>query len=142
MFRRKDVTMEIESEIKRIIINERSDGQVIVVGEKGKGSRRAFPIMVGIPEAWRLDCAIKDVKPPRPMTHDLIISTISGLGCAIEKLVISDLRDHIFIGTLVIKKPKSSFVKIDCRPSDGLILATLVKAPIYVEEKVFDMTAT
>ncbi len=133
--------MEIESEVKRIIINEHSDGQVIVVAEKGNGSRREFPIVVGISEAWRLDCAIKDVKPPRPMTPDLIISTISGLGCAIEKLVISDIRNHIFIGTLVIKKPKGGFVKIDCRPSDGLILATLVKVPIYVEEKVFDKIA-
>lgn len=134
--------MQIESEIKRVIMNERDpDGQIIVVGEKGNGSGRAFPIIIGVAEILKLNYAIKGIKPPRPMTHDLIISTISGLGCAIEKLVISDLRNHIFIGNLVVRNSKG-LRNIDCRPSDGLILATLAKAPIYVEEKVFDKTAT
>ena len=60
--------MDIEVELSRIIINEASDQQVIVLKELG--GNRAFPIVIGIFEVVATDRRLKSIKPPRPMTHD------------------------------------------------------------------------
>ncbi len=129
--------MEISAEITRLIIDESSDQQLVFVAEKD--GNRFFPIMIGVPEALALDRAINGIEPPRPMTSELIAYVISGLGCALERFVIPDIRNNVFIGTLVLKSSKGGSVKVDCRPSDGLAIATLLKVPIFVESSVFDV---
>ena len=83
--------MEKEAELSRIIINETSDLQIIVIKER-KGER-SFPIVIGIVEIFAIDRRLKGIEPPRPMTHDLLDGVIKGLGAKIERIVINDLRD-------------------------------------------------
>ena len=87
---RGDAEMEMEAELSRIIINEMSDQQVIVLKER-HGSR-SFPIVIGIVEIFAIDRRLKGIKPARPMTHDLLANVIEDLGAKIEKIVINDLR--------------------------------------------------
>ncbi|MHC4423388.1 MAG: bifunctional nuclease family protein, partial [Planctomycetota bacterium] len=84
--------METEVELSRIIINEASDQQIIVLKERN--GQRSFPIVIGIVEIFAIDRRLKGIKPPRPMTHDLLDSVIENLGANIEKIVINDLRNH------------------------------------------------
>jgi len=86
--------MEMEAELSRIIINEMSDQQVIVLKERH--GQRSFPIVIGIVEIFAIDRRLKGIKPARPMTHDLLASVIENLGAKIEKIVINDLRHHVF----------------------------------------------
>ncbi len=130
--------MEKEAELSRIIINEASDQQIIVLKERY--GERSFPIVIGIVEIFAIDRRLKGIKPPRPMTHDLLDSIIEGLGARIEKIVINDLRNHTFYAKIHLSL-NGRTVEIDSRPSDAIALGAASSAPIYVADHVFDMAA-
>ena len=125
----------VEVELSRIIINERSEEQVIVLKEKE--GPRAFPILIGIYEATAIDRGIKEYRTPRPLTHDLVCSILRGLNASIERIVVCDLRNQTFFAKLILTRNGES-LEIDSRPSDAIALAVQTGAPMYVEEKVFD----
>jgi hypothetical protein len=125
----------IEVELSRIIINERSDQQVIVLKEKQ--GQRSFPILIGIYEATAIDRGIKEYRTPRPLTHDLICSILRGLNVTLRRTIVSDMRSHTFYATLVLEQNGRS-VEVDARPSDAIAISVQLSAPIFVEEKVFD----
>ncbi len=130
--------MEVEVELSRIIINETSDQQVIVLKERN--GTRAFPIVIGIVEIFAIDRRLKGIKPPRPMTHDLLANIIDGLGAKVERIVIDDLRNHTFYAKIHLGMDGRS-VQIDSRPSDAIALCAALDAPIFVAEHVFDLTS-
>lgn len=127
--------MDVEVELSRIIINESSDQQVIVLKERH--GPRSFPIVIGIVEIFAIDRRLKGLTPPRPMTHDLLDSVIKGLGAKIEKIVINDLRSHTFYAKIHLMM-NGQVVEIDSRPSDAIALGAASGAPIFVAEHVLD----
>jgi bifunctional DNase/RNase len=130
--------METEAELSRIIINEMSDQQVIVLKERY--GHRSFPIVIGIVEIFAIDRRLKGIKPARPMTHELLADVIQNLGARVEKIVINDLRSHVFFAKIHLNL-NGQTIQIDSRPSDAIALGTAVNAPIFVAEHVFDLTA-
>jgi len=130
--------MDIEMELSRIIINETSDQQIIVLKERH--GHRSFPIVIGIVEIFAIDRRLKGIKPPRPMTHDLLDGVIEGLGAKIEKIVINDLRNHTFYAKIHLSS-NGRTVKVDSRPSDAIALGTASNTPIYVAEHVLEKTS-
>ena len=127
--------MDVEVELSRIVINETSDQQIIVLKERY--GHRSFPIVIGIFEIFAIDRRLKGIKPPRPMTHDLLDSVIESLGAKIEKIVITDLNNHTFYATITLSI-KERIVEIDARPSDAIALGVVTKAPIYAADHIFD----
>jgi bifunctional DNase/RNase len=127
--------MDIPVELSRIIINEQSDQQVIVLKELN-GSR-SFPIVIGIVEIFAIDRRLKGIAPPRPMTHDLIQNVINGMGGRIQKIVVNDLRNHTFYANISIEIDGKT-VDIDSRPSDAIALGVATNAPLYVADHVFE----
>jgi len=130
--------MEVEAELSRIIINEASDQQIIVIKERD--GERSFPIVIGIVEIFAIDRRLKGIRPPRPMTHDLLGNIIDGLGAKIEKIVITDLRNHTFYAKIVLSVDGES-IEVDSRPSDAIALGVATNTSIYVADEVFDKTA-
>jgi bifunctional DNase/RNase len=130
--------MDVEVELSRIIINETSDQQVIVLKERN--GKRSFPIVIGIVEIFAIDRRLKGLKPPRPMTHDLLDSVIKNLDVKIEKIVINDLRNHTFYAKIHLSS-NGQTVEIDSRPSDAIALGVASNTPIYVAEHVFEKTS-
>jgi hypothetical protein len=127
--------MDIEVELSKIIINEASDQQVIVLKERY--GQRSFPIVIGIVEIFAIDRRLKGITPPRPMTHDLLDSIIQNLGARIERIVINDLRNHTFYARIVLSL-NGKIVEVDSRPSDAIALGAATSAPIFVAEQVFE----
>ena len=127
--------MDVEVELSRIIINETSDQQIIVLKERH--GQRSFPVVIGIVEIFAIDRRLKGIKPPRPMTHDLLDSVIENLGAKIEKIVINDLSNHTFYAKIYLSL-NGRTVQIDSRPSDAIALGVASNAPIYVAEHVFE----
>lgn len=123
----------IQVELSRIIINERSDKQVIVLKEKD--GPRAFPILISIYEAAAIERGVKERRTPRPLTHDLICLILKSLDVGLERVVVCDLREDTFYAKLMLKKDGKA-LEVDSRPSDAIALAVLEGAPIFVEEKV------
>lgn len=130
--------MDVEVELSRIIINEQSDQQIIVLKERH--GERGFPIVIGIVEIFAIDRRLKGIKPPRPMTHDLLDSVIENLGAKIEKIVINDLHNHTFYAQIHLSM-NGQTIAIDSRPSDAIALGSASNTPIYVAEHVFEKTS-
>ena len=126
---------EIAVELARIVINEQSPEQVIVLREIG--GKRQFPIVIGIFEAWAIDRKVKELDMPRPMTHDLLANAITELGGRLERVVINDLEGNTFYARLVVQQDGKTLA-IDCRPSDAVALAVRAGVPIFVDQQVFE----
>ena len=127
--------MTVQMELKRIIINEIHDQQVIMLREVD--GDRSFPIVIGIFEATSIDRRVKGQKSPRPLTHDLIAAVIDQLGGDFQDVHISELREHTYYAKLRIRKD-GELTEIDCRPSDAIALAVTANVPIYVAEDVLE----
>src|SRR3989338_6982242 len=121
-------------ELSKIIIDEKRQDQIIVLKEKN--GDRQFPIVIGFLEASSIKMRLSGIEVPRPMTHDLLISTIEGLEATMVRLVIDKLVDNTFHAKLVLETSGAEERLIDCRPSDGIAVAVRAGAPIYVEEEV------
>jgi len=128
--------MEILVELAQTIINEEIDQQIIVLREKGD-PQRSFPIVIGMGEILAIDRRMKGIALPRPLTHDLLEQVIDRMGGVVQKIVISDLRDHTFFAEIHVQQG-DNLVKIDSRPSDALALSAGLSIPLFVEDHVFD----
>ena len=125
--------MPVQMELRRIIISEVDDHQVIILKEVD--GERSFPIVIGIFEATSIDRRVKGMPSPRPLTHDLIASVVEQLGGEIQDIVISDLEDHTYFAKLRVRRD-GELTEIDCRPSDAIAVAVTARVPIYVNEQV------
>ncbi len=130
--------MLVRMDLARTIIVETSDSQVIILKERD--GKRHLPILIGMHEALAIDRRLKGLKTPRPMTHDLAASLIESLASELEQIVISDLKDHTFYATLVIRQD-GRLIEVDARPSDAIALGVANSTPIYVENHVLEEAA-
>ncbi len=106
----------------------------IVILKDTNGSA-ILPIWVGIYEANAIALEIEKVATPRPMTHDLIRTVLTGLEAGVRKVVVSELKDDTFYAVIWLEKD-GQLISIDSRPSDALALALRMDCPIYVEDAV------
>ena len=125
--------MPIAMELRRIIISEVDENQVVILKEVD--GDRSFPIVIGIFEATSIRRRVRREESPRPLMHDLIASVVELLGGEIQDIVISDLQEHTYFAKLRIRRD-GELIEVDCRPSDAIAIAVTAKAPIYVAEDV------
>ncbi len=100
---------------------------------KELGGNRRLPIIIGAFEAQSIALEMEGIKPPRPLTHDLMKNIVESLGNELAEIVISELKDGTFYAKLGFDGQE-----IDARPSDAIALAVRFGAPIYVAEKVME----
>ncbi|MBM3252242.1 MAG: bifunctional nuclease family protein [Candidatus Omnitrophica bacterium] len=124
----------VEMELNKIVIDEKRHDQLIVLKEKG--GPRILPIVIGLNEASAIKLKISGFQPPRPLTHDLLHSTIENLEANIDKVIIDKLEESTFHAKLVIKTQSGETKVIDARPSDSIALAVRAHAPIFAEDEV------
>jgi bifunctional DNase/RNase len=129
----RETLVPVQMELKRIIISEVIDHQMIWLKEVD--GERVFPIVIGIFEATSIDRRVKKMHSPRPLTHDLIASVVDSLGAELQDIYINELRDHTYFAKLRIRQ-NGELVEIDSRPSDAIALAVTASVPIYVAEDV------
>lgn len=123
-----------EMELNKIVIDEKRHDQLIVLKEKG--GKRLLPIVIGLNEASAIKLKISGFSPPRPLTHDLLHSTIKNLEANIDRIIIDKLEENTFHAKLVIKTNSGKTKMIDARPSDSIALAVRAHVPIFVEDDV------
>jgi hypothetical protein len=124
----------IEMELNKIVIDEKRHDQLIVLKEKNGG--RTLPIVIGLAEASAIKLKISGFKPERPLTHDLLHSTIKYLEANIDKIIIDKLEESTFHAKIVLKTSSGVEKVIDARPSDSIALAVRAHAPIFVEDEI------
>jgi bifunctional DNase/RNase len=103
---------------------------------KEVGGERRLPIIIGSFEAQHIALELEGIKPPRPLTHDLLKHAIETLGFSVNYVVINELRDGTFFAK--IKIDVANVEEIDARPSDAIALALKFAVPIYVTEEVMN----
>lgn len=115
------------------IVDALTDPTPVILLENMEGSM--LPIYIGHLEALSIGNVLKNVSPPRPMTHDLIINLFERLEIKIESVLIDDKVDKIYYARLLIKKD-NNVMQFDARPSDCIALALRVGAPIRIRKNV------
>ncbi|MGA1035871.1 MAG: bifunctional nuclease family protein [Ilumatobacteraceae bacterium] len=110
----------------------------MVLLQEVDGDRRLLPIYIGNPEAAAIHSALEGIEPPRPLTHDLFVQTISAIGAHVSGVTVTEMRDHTFLAELTITDATGDERSISCRPSDGCAIAVRCGAPIHAAESVLD----
>lgn len=95
-----------------------------------------LPIWIGVFEAAAVAMEMQGVKPPRPMTHDLLRNSIEALGGKVKQVVINDVKEGTFFANISIETKEGKILNIDARPSDAIALAVRCHIPILVSEVV------
>lgn len=122
----------VQVDILGLSTNPASGGAYALILKEVNGPRR-LPIIIGAFEAQSIALEIENIKPPRPLTHDLMKTLIEALGGDLIDVTITDLREGTFYARLNLDTQE-----IDSRPSDAIALAVRFGAPIYVAEKVME----
>lgn len=115
--------------------NPASGGAYALILREVDGNRR-LPIIIGQAEAQSIALEMEGIKPPRPLTHDLMKNIIGALGAELSDVVIDELRDGTFYAKLNLDNQQ-----IDSRPSDAIALAVRYGVQIYVATSVMDEAA-
>lgn len=126
---------KIQVDILGLSTSPASGGAYALILKEVNGNRR-LPIIIGAFEAQSIALEMEGIKPPRPLTHDLIKNILDSLGVELSEINISELRDGTFYAKLVYDNQE-----IDSRPSDAIALAVRAGVPIYVAEKVMQDAA-
>jgi hypothetical protein len=125
----------IEVVIDSIRMSLMSQYRVVIL--KDTTSDRYLPIWIGPCEADAITVELNEMPPQRPLTHDLLKSTIREMGGRVIHILISDLRSDVYYARVVVEL-NGKEIEIDSRPSDALALAVRVKSPIFIAESVMD----
>ena len=123
--------------IKGISYSQTQSGAYALVLSEVDGSR-TLPIVIGAFEAQSIAIALeKEIKPPRPLTHDLFKSFADRFKIVIKQVIIHKLVDGVFYSSLICERDKIEEI-IDTRTSDAIALATRFNAPIFTYENILD----
>ena len=106
----------------------------IVLLKDGK-ERRALPIYINQDQAKAIIGALENQKPPRPLTHDLMVNILETWNITLEKVIIHSIQDGTFYAVLSVRQGESR-KEIDARPSDAIAIALRTNSPIWVMEEV------
>lgn len=127
--------MAIEMTIESIRVSIMNYQRVVILKEKT--AERYLPIWIGAAEADAIAVRLQEVAVARPLTHDLLKSTIDSLGAHVTSILVNDLANDTFFARIVLDVDGKR-VEIDSRPSDAIALAVRARVPIYAEESVLD----
>lgn len=119
------VRVEIPANTPMLLLQEQS------------GEHRLLPIYIGSPEASSIHYALEGIDPPRPLTHDLFITVLDQLGATLDKVVVTEVRDHTYYAELHLKVGDDEQI-ISSRPSDAIALAVRCEAPLFASDELLD----
>jgi bifunctional DNase/RNase len=131
----------VPMQLARIIKSDISDNQVIYLKEVD--GERQFPILIGYFEATSIDLRVTHAeRPPRPLTHDLIVGVAQSLGAKIDCVVVTELKDQTYFALLRLQRDGES-IDVDARPSDAIAIAVSFQPhlPIFVASEILERLA-
>jgi uncharacterized protein len=124
-----------EAEVVAVVVDPRTQTPTLLL--RGKRDLRQLALAIGPAEATGIAVPLHGVTPPRPLTHDLFLTLFGRLKVSVTRVVITDLRDDVYYATLHLNAAGGEMT-LDARPSDAIALAIRAKAPVLVEDRVFD----
>ena len=127
----------VKINVKGISYSETQTGAYALILKEAEGDRK-LPIIIGVFEAQSIAIALEhEIKPTRPLTHDLFKSFADRFQIAIKQVIIHKLVDGVFYSSLICERDNIEEI-IDTRTSDAIALATRFNAPIFTYENILD----
>jgi bifunctional DNase/RNase len=123
---------KVELRFLRITYSHTHAGAYALILSELEGDRR-LPIIIGGVEAQAIAIQVENIKPARPLTHDLFKHVADTLGFTVKEVIINDLVEGIFHAKLVVEQ-NGLEVEIDARSSDAIALALRFDCPVYTYE--------
>jgi hypothetical protein len=130
---------KVQCEILGLSTNPSTGGAYAILLKEIEGARR-LPIIIGAFEAQAIALEMEGIKPPRPLTHDLLKTLVDNLGANVVEIIVNELKENTFYAKIVLEASGLTN-EIDARPSDAIALAVRTYAPIYVNETVMSTAA-
>ena len=123
--------------INRISYSQTHNGAYALLLNEKNGERK-LPVVIGGFEAQSIAVALeKEIKPPRPLTHDLFKNFSDCFEIKIKQVIIHKIVDGVFFSSLICVRDKIEEI-IDSRTSDAIALAIRFNSPIFTYENVLD----
>lgn len=123
--------------IKGISYSQTQNGAYALILSEVDGERK-LPIVIGAFEAQSIAIALeKEIKPPRPLTHDLFKNFADRFEIVVKQVIIHKLVDGVFYSSLICERDKIEEI-IDARTSDAIALALRFQAPIFTYKNILD----
>jgi bifunctional DNase/RNase len=123
--------------IKGISYSQTQNGAYALILNEVDGERK-LPIVIGAFEAQSIAIALeKEIKPPRPLTHDLFKNFADRFEIVVKQVIIHKLVDGVFYSSIICERDKIEEI-IDARTSDAIALALRFNAPIFTYKNILD----
>jgi bifunctional DNase/RNase len=126
----------VEVALRAVRVDLQSRTPVLVLQETG-ALRRSIPIFIGESEAVAIECAVRKVPAPRPLTHDLLRNVIEEFGATVQRVVVTELRESTYYAELHLVTGQGARI-VSARPSDAVALALRTDSPIFVDDELMD----
>ncbi len=127
----------VKLSIKGISYSQTQNGAYALILNEVDGERK-LPIVIGAFEAQSIAIALeKEIKPPRPLTHDLFKNFAERFDIIVKQVIIHKLVDGVFYSSLICERDKIEEI-IDARTSDAIALALRFNAPIFTYKNILD----
>ncbi len=127
--------MLVEVKVQSLGLDRTTNTPVVILQERG--GDRVLPIWIGPGEASSIAMQLADWAFSRPLTHDLLVSVMGGLGGSLDRVVISRVVDNTYFAELIIHRDEEVF-SVDSRPSDSIAVALRTKASIFADDSLLE----
>jgi len=116
-------------DVRGVVVDPESQSPILFLVDPE--SEKGLPVWIGLGEARAISLGLKNVTPPRPLTHDLMKSMLDLLHARVERVVISDLKENTYYATLNLRAGRKTW-EVDSRPSDAVAMALKFDAPLFL----------
>jgi bifunctional DNase/RNase len=127
--------MLVEVKVQSLGLDRSSNTPVVILEEVG--GERVLPIWIGPGEASAIAMQLADMEFSRPLTHDLLVACLNGLGGSLRKVIITRVEKNTYYAELIIHR-NGEVISVDARPSDSIAVALRTEARIFAQEDLLE----
>lgn len=127
---------KVELQVLNITNSQAQVGAFAMLLGEVEGDRQ-LPIIIGPAEAQATALYLKGIHTPRPLTHDLFMSSLQVLGVSLLRVLIYKAKEGVFYSYIYLKK-EEDIIRIDARTSDAIAMAVRADCPILIYESILE----
>jgi bifunctional DNase/RNase len=125
----------VEVKVRSLGLDRTTNNPVVILQEQE--GERVLPIWIGPNEATYIAMQLAEWSFPRPLTQDLLVSVLSGLGGALDRVIISRVVENTYFAELIIQR-NGDLISVDARPSDSIAVALRLNAQIFADDGLLE----
>lgn len=125
----------VEVKVQSLGLDTTTNSPVVILQERD--GERVLPIWIGPSEARAIAMRMAEMEFSRPLTHDLLVSVLKGLGGDLRKVIITRVEESTYYAELIVHR-NGDVISLDARPSDSIAVALRVDARIFAQEDLLE----